>query len=949
MVGVLVTMLLLCATAAGPAAEPVWVEPAEGQGNARQAVFTGTVVVNEPFDRALVRLAAYDRYRLFVNRSGVSVGDTPWEAETFDVAPMLRKGVNEVRVEVAADAAPMPENSWIVLERRLAKPGSFERIRFHTGDARHNEWIYLELIDADGNSSGYYCAEKGGRDLVLGTSGERQQHVIELARQPRLLLQAGPECDFSRVAAVRLRVDQKHTSRAASGAVRFTEIALEGKRTVDWKDMAGWRVTPGRGEHRRSRVESIEQGFVLHYDFTPRAPIRLALDLRVWFRGNEIASLSSGPDLLADGKPAVRVATKPMDTWMWTSVALAGAGDAPQPPTSARATLRFEDDVDRWPTKTPLRALVHVLSLGTNAVERVYVEAENWQGKPVFSQATDVTCREGEASVAVPGLPRGIYRFRARVGRQDAPGTRYTALAVLGPGEERMSDLFDTLSAAASQAGLQGIDLSYNDSPALLLAIRDLGVNFLQVHISPRQLDDGEFDELLGFCRATGLRFALNNESSNWSADGGNGRFDAAGGCHRWDLDPAALGKAAATGLFEGVVYDEGEHMQLCRNYYAKLPEKEHRRPYLVETTGMNLEEAYDAFLAAARTVRRHNGTHGSATGSHGRMLVESVFPALWHPLARAEVTLCPKLLKESIHPVVLALALGAVKQYETELWLTPDLWYRGRGFPGHTVEDYAAALRLAHNVGVDNIYSEYIHAFCRIQGPVYDLTPYAAALREFMTEWRPTHPRDYTYRDYEPEVAIIRFPDSDWGQASSYYWNMLYGAENLQSTPETRQWLQVWHLLTGGRTHADAVNANSGEAYPLGSWYFSYPCAPTAVYDHLVGAEPLAGVKTIFLCGITLSEGSLKAVRERVRDGATCFTTPRLCPPDVRQAASVLPASLPDGKGTWIVVSGFRREDLGATAEMLPEPGSAMRLQFRGQMVSVESKRCSKENQEKK
>jgi hypothetical protein len=930
--------LALGATRAEAATGPVWVEPPEGQGGAQQTTFTGRISVGGPFDRALVRLAAYDRYRLFLNGTGVSVGDTPWEAATYDVTRLLRRGTNEVRVEVAADASPMPDNCWVILERRLPQPGRFERLRFRTADARHNEWVYVELIDADGNSSGYYCVEKGRADLALGKSGDLKEHVIDLARQPRLAQPSSAPCDFSRIATVRLRIDQKRTTEAANGAVRFADLALEGPKVVDLKSVPGWRLMPGRGEHRRSRIESAAAGFALRYDFTPRAPARLSLDLRVWSQGKEIASLQSGPELLSEGKPAVRVASKPMDTWMSVSTLLTGADDVSSPPTSAKATLRFEGNVDRWTIKTPLRAFVHVLSLGANPGEQVHVEAENWQGKRVFSETVNIAWHDasGEAVFNVPELPRGIYRFRAQVGKSGVPVTRYTALAVLAPGEKRMSSLLDTLSPTASQPGLQGIDLAYQDSPALLLAIRDLGVNFLQVHINPQQLDNGEFEELLGFCRATGLRFALNNETSNWVADGGRGRFVAAGGCHRWDLDPEALRKAAATGLFEGVVYDEGEHMQLCRNFYSKLPEKVHRKPYLVETTGMTLIQAYDAFLAASRTVREHNRAHGTAPGSHGRMIVESVFPALWHPLARADVTLCPKLLKESIHPVVLALALGAVKQYGVELWLTPDQWFRERGFPGHTVEEYTASLRLAHLVGVDNIYSEYIYAFCRFQGAVYDLTPYAQAMREFMTEWRPAHPRNYTYRDYEPEVAIIRFPDSDWGQASCHYWNLLYGAENLQSTAETREWLQVWNLLTGGQTHPDAVNANS-RVYSLDTWRVSYPCAPTAVYDHLVGDAPLATVNTIFLCGITVSEGTLDAVRKRVRDGATCFAPPRLCPADIRQAASHLPASVSDGKGVWIVVSGFRKEDLGAKADLLPQPGSAMRYKFRGQTVSLE------------
>lgn len=64
-----------------------------------------------------------------------------------------------------------------------------------------------------------------------------------------------------------------------------------------------------------------------------------------------------------------------------------------------------------------------------------------------------------------------------------------------------------------------------------------------------------------------------------------------------------------------------------------------------------------------------------------------------------------------------------------------------------------------------------------------------------------------------------------------------------------------------------------------------------------------------------------------------------RLCPADVRQAAAKLPARLSDGKGAWIVVSGFRREDLGAMIDQVPSPGTTMRFRFRGQVVSIDAR----------
>ncbi|MGD9520081.1 MAG: hypothetical protein AB7W28_11275 [Armatimonadota bacterium] len=42
-----------------------------------------------------------------------------------------------------------------------------------------------------------------------------------------------------------------------------------------------------------------------------------------------------------------------------------------------------------------------------------------------------------------------------------------------------MSAVFDTLTPFARGDRLNGVDLSYSDSPAWMFAVRDLGVNFL--------------------------------------------------------------------------------------------------------------------------------------------------------------------------------------------------------------------------------------------------------------------------------------------------------------------------------------------------------------------------------------------------------------------------------------------------------------------------------------
>lgn len=931
----LIGVMALGAAALGVAAEPRWVGAQTPLPPGHETVFARAFELPWAPRKALIRLNAHDRYRLVVNSTAVSVGDTPWDAETYDVTRLLVAGANAVAVSADAETTS-PANCWLWLRRRLPAPGPFTRLCFTTRGARADEWVYVEVVDAQGNSSGLYCLERGRKDFLLGRDGAAVEHCIDLATEPTLVQRpkagGGSGCDLAQIAAVGIRIDRKNAIENPAGQVEFAAVRLQGPTELDLSALAGWRLEQGNGEWRRSRLEAGTDGaFALRYDFTPANDPQLVLDLQAWGTDGEHLRITSGPDWQANGDPA-RLAEVKRDSQAWTRLVVTGPDEAADPVLAAGVRLDLGSGYGTAAQGQPVR--VDIWATAAQRDAQVQVRAENWAGTEVFRRELPLEWAgaSGRAEFSLPGLPRGLYRVDAVL-----PGVssqeRHAALAVLAPGETRASSLFDALSPIASGGPLRGIDWHWNGTPAQMLGIRDLGVNLIQIHLGAPQLDNGEYADLLAFCKATGVHLALNNEHANWVASSpdpaGRNRFDAPGGCHRWDLEPAALDAAVATGLFEGVVYDEGEHMQLCRNKYAKLPDDVHRQPYLVETTGMTLPAAYDAFLGAARQVSDDHRGHGT------RMLVESVFPALWHPLARAGVTLCPKLLKEDIYPVVLALALGAAQQYQAELWFSPDFWLMDR-FPGHSVPEYAAALRLAHAAGVDNVYTEYATALCRVRGATYEFTGYGLALREFLRDYVPAHPRDYDYRDYEPEVAIIRFPDSDWGQASCYYWKTLYGAENLPPTPETGEWLQIFSLLTAGKTHPGAVNTNSS-VYPRYDWPGLIPAPPTAVYDHLAGPELLRSAGTLFLCGILISEPTLAAVQARVEQGATCFTPARLCPVAVRAQAQALPARVAEGRGAWIVVGGFRPEDLGPYASLVPPAGDTLRLRFKGQTIAVE------------
>lgn len=891
--------------------------------------------LQETPSRALIRVDADHRYRLNINGRPFSVADTPWDAETYDITPLLASGTNSVAVTADSDT-PRPANCFIWMRRKLPSPGHYTRLTFKTRGARADEWLYVEVIDAAGNTSGYFCREKKRPDFFLGHGGEPVDHAIELTKEPTLEYHQKKRdraaCDFTRIASIGIRVDRKNALDNPAGQVEFAAIKLHGEKELDVGDLSGWRLEAGAGEWRRSKLERGTDGYLaLRYDFTPASDPLIAVDLRAWSGDDEIAHVCSGPDWRASDAP-VRKAESPLNSTSWTRLAIDGPAETAVSPL--RATLNFDFGPERAVAGERMPVRVNVFAAEAMPDARLMIGAENWTGSEALRQEAAIIWdgEVGRGEVLLPGLAPGFYRFDATlIGVPTRP--RHAALAVFAPGEAELSSLFRTLTPIASPSGpLHGIDMDWKDSPALMFGIRDLGINFLQVHINPAQLDNGQFANLLAFCKATGIRFALNNEHANWVAmapdPSGRNRFDAPGGCHRWDIEASALDAAKATGLFEGVVYDEGEHMQLCRNNYAHLPDPIHRKPYLVETTGMTLPAARETFIDAARRVQTYHRDHGA------HMIVESVFPALWHPFAQAGVALCPKLLKEDIYPVVLAMALGAARQYNAELWFTPDFWAWDR-FPGHSLEAYNTALRLAHAAGVDHMYTEYIHALCRVNGSTYEITEYGEALRAFIREYLPAHPRGYDYKDYEPEVAIIRFPDSDWGQASCYYWKTLYGAENLPPTQETGEWMQVFSLLTGGETDPRAVNANSA-VYPRYKSPAMIPIAPTAVYDHLVGPDLLRSVSTIFLCGITVSGRTLAAVRERVNHGAVCFSSVRLCPPDVRERAQVLPARVEEGQGSWILVSGFRPDDLGEHASKLPPSGRSMRLKFKGQVVEL-------------
>jgi hypothetical protein len=179
---------------------------------------------------------------------------------------------------------------------------------------------------------------------------------------------------------------------------------------------------------------------------------------------------------------------------------------------------------------------------------------------------------------------------------------------------------------------------------------------------------------------------------------------------------------------------------------------------------------------------------------------------------------------------------------------------------------------------------------------------------KDFLGEYVPAHPRPYSWRDFQPETAIIRYDDTCFDVRQGYlgeYPGPLYG--HIPARPENWEWLNLWSLLSHGFVRTDSAS-HQWEARRFGSRTLFAPLNNVAVYDHEVSYETLAGLKLIFLTGVGISAETLRGVGKRVKEGAVCVLPPRLAPAGSGMEAIKDITSLPDEKGKWLVVPDFYR-----------------------------------------
>ncbi len=513
----------------------------------------------------------------------------------------------------------------------------------------------------------------------------------------------------------------------------------------------------------------------------------------------------------------------------------------------------------------------------------------------------------------------------------------------------------DNAGGFIPQSGLE----DWNHEP-FFRALDDLGAKLVVYHFFPvshareknSDLTRKRLESIDQGMRAHGLQYMLNVEMPNFVSrleiTPGVNEFEHPGGIHRWDLRmdwlnpilPPIVPKPLS---FQGIVYDECEHMLLSNNKFSDYPHATYDQPFLINTHGMPLEEAYEKLVAECRRIREEHYQ------DRVHLQTEQVWPDLFHLFARAGWDIAPKLLKEGFSSVVLSVALGAAVQYQEEgitFSASPDLWNRAE-YPGHSPEALRSALMMGYWLGAERLYVENLdyhgkeprYPQASPAGSLltwrdtqhYELTNHGRIVQDFFKNYVPAHHRYINWREYDPKVAVIRLPDGGWGQffegpghGEAASRNRLLGNREMPLDKAASEWLQVWSILTHGKTLPGAISTNNPFVYPDGVGDFFVPIDSVAVFDHRVGKEHLAHVDCLIVCGHALSATTFAAVCERAAEGATCVISKRLLE---QYSKSPLP-------GDWLVVDDFGSPEVANKLKPFLGPPDVACFRFKTQVV---------------
>lgn len=446
-------------------------------------------------------------------------------------------------------------------------------------------------------------------------------------------------------------------------------------------------------------------------------------------------------------------------------------------------------------------------------------------------------------------------------------------------------------------------------------ALRRFGADFYVHHAFPGDPND---HVLLSDIARAGLGLVLGNEYGNI-----NGPHRP--GTNRWDVPASLVAEAAARVDLRGVLYDEPEHLQINADQYRK----DGFHPHFGSVDGMPPDAAVETIASRVGAIV---GGIREASDASTPVLSEQVFPVLFHTLARGGMSPCPKVMKESFQPLQLGTALGAALQYRRDFWICVDLWgpdigpwfTRAPGYPGHSPEEYASALRLAYFFGPSHLFTEGIDVLMQLTDSQFRATAFGEVWLEFVSSFVPSHPLPWTFREARPHIAFIHAEDSDYGQSERPF-----GKRGDRAPERSASVFEVWHLLSHGTIprhgscmHIPGYDFPRHRLNPLDRSAYPFPDgapgvdAPTRthglfqpmnsvlVFDETVGGDDLADASLIVVAGTRLPAPTRDLLRVRAAAGATVVLAAWLDPDHPAGVHRV-------GEGAWVVTEDFLSDEV--------------------------------------
>jgi len=468
------------------------------------------------------------------------------------------------------------------------------------------------------------------------------------------------------------------------------------------------------------------------------------------------------------------------------------------------------------------------------------------------------------------------------------------------------------------------------DDPAMSAAFLDMGFDFIMFHIW-RGNDVATVDKLDQWAATNRVGFYINQEGAD-KQPGDPKRYRRPGSF--FQPTPEFVRRCLNSPRFLGVCYDEAEHWTMNGiNVTSGKHALTEFVPHFYDAAGDDLSTAHDGNLHNLQVLMGSTYAEFARPPAAGPVVcTEHVFPALFHLFARAGIAPFPKYLKESVTPVIAAMALGAARQYGTPVVPCLDLWGPGSKWPAHSPEELESALHFAYWTGSPAAYVEnisYRDALYRVRPDgTHELTPWGEAVKRFRRSTMPGTPRTVRQQDFAPETIIVRFPDSDWGQRplGHHLRGDLYGTASLQPDARTRAWHGAWHLLSHQTIPASGLTWHAaGYNFP---YRMFFPANNVAVYDHTAAAPDLyRHARLILLCGVAVQPDTLRTIRQRTAEGAVTVALPGLSPDDLPRPKGVPFTETPMGAGAWLVCDDFRAPAL--RERLLPLLGRPDELRY--------------------